>query len=1512
MVASVRTSNREEKNKKGKERNMSRKLTSNHIIRTWARPRYFLLSFLLLCGTLANATRLRHSRHLDLRSQFSNDEEFAMQQDENHNHKPVFSNCSNYAPVVKEEEPVGTVVIQVHAKDRDNPDNGGTITYSFVTAPGEKLKFEINNRTGLIRTTQVLDRDEPAREKEAYLTVLATDNGRPQLDDVCTFKVTIEDVNDNSPVFDKVAYTESVPQDLPLSREVMRVSATDIDDGNNSVVYYSLSPKKPEDGVYFRIDRNTGVIFLNKTIDKVPDYKFSMTATAQDQGENPKSNVIDLDIRVVESHKKAPVFLPRPAEPIRLQENFSDFDASIVQLKAVLNSGDKLLFELVPGTTEQTNKGNTFRLESNKDVADIKLSQHLDYESNTQYTLIVRVQNKYQLAAETTVVIEVLDVNDNIPVFREMKKGSVLENEPPGVPVMQVRAIDADGTSAHNQVTYELDNFRDLFAIDKYTGNITTLTTFDREDEDTYNVKVIAVDNSPSALFKTGEHNKGQQVFRIEIADKNDNAPHFTQAVYTANSILENANINEAVTEVKALDSDTASPVTYSIIFGNTDDSFYIEDTTGKIRVKKPLDYEKITEYNLTVRAFDGLYNDTAQVKIFIENVNDNPPVFEDFNKNPTIEEEKLVEGCITTVVAYDPDITNRNADQHIAYAIVKEDQQPLIGIDKSGCITLKKPLDRDPPLGYPMWTVIVMARDEDGSPTALRELVMVNITLIDINDNAPFLDMPYPVVWDENKPPGKITELKARDWDSEENGPPFHFQIDKNTADDEIQAKFAIRDADLFARVEFNREERKSYDIPIAITDSGTPPMTGTSTLTVIIGDENDNPMSEGSSSIFVYNYKGEAPKTEIGRVYVNDPDDWDLPDKHFAWASTHEGFLLNQDTGMITLLPGISNDTFVLKFIVTEHSTYIPRHQVNAYVNVTVKELPEEAVERSGSVRFFGMTAHDFVAPDEETGVSRKEIFQERIADMLNTSVENVDVFTVLHSPHHNNESLLDVRFSAHGSPYYAPEKLNTILAQHAKEIERELKTDILLVNIDECLFEKQYCNNSCRSYLNASTVPYPVYTNTSTFVGVRAIVDPQCTCHVYEPIVCLNGGTPLADRCECPPGLEGPRCELLGIGFHGDGWAVMPPPGQACDDSHLGLEITPHMDNGLVFYFGPMTYSPKMKIQDFMALELQQGYAVLYMDYGTGTVRLDQRHIKLTDGKSHKIDIYFTKNAIEMKVDNCGISACISLTPPQGPNELLNVNSPMQIGGTLTNLAQLASQLGWDFKPTNKGFVGCIRNMTFNGNTYNLGMPSLSRNADPGCDHGMAKAVSFGIDTNFLVAILVCIAILLILLLAVVVHRRKTDDLYKDMDDIRENIINYEDEGGGEVDTGYDLNVLRTIYDAPPIDSKIPPVGMKTRGSDEVPDICGFLDGKKESCDKDPDTNPFDDVRHYAYEGEGNSEGSLSSLASCTDDGDLKFNYLSNFGPRFRKLADMYGEEPSDEESDGVGERESESWC
>lgn len=112
-------------------------------------------------------------------------------------------------------------------------------------------------------------------------------------------------------------------------------------------------------------------------------------------------------------------------------------------------------------------------------------------------------------------------------------------------------------------------------------------------------------------------------------------------------------------------------------------------------------------------------------------------------------------------------------------------------------------------------------------------------------------------MVWYENEPSDKvITVLTAKDIDSDKNGAPFTYALDEN-ADPEIKQKFYIIDDKLFANVVFDREEKKFYLIPIKVSDSGTPVMTGVSILKVIIGDRNDNAMKNGSSSIFVYNYK-------------------------------------------------------------------------------------------------------------------------------------------------------------------------------------------------------------------------------------------------------------------------------------------------------------------------------------------------------------------------------------------------------------------------------------------------------------------------------------------------------------------------------------------------------------------------------------------------------------------------------------------------------------------------------
>ncbi|XP_044002687.1 DE-cadherin-like isoform X2 [Aphidius gifuensis] len=107
----------------------------------------------------------------------------------NQNNKPVFTNCNNYHPSMNEGERPGYPVIQVQAVDPDPIDQGGKITYSLLNKQvDEELGFEINNKTGWISTTET----KPTSRKEAWLTVVATDNGYYPSSSECSFKITIK------------------------------------------------------------------------------------------------------------------------------------------------------------------------------------------------------------------------------------------------------------------------------------------------------------------------------------------------------------------------------------------------------------------------------------------------------------------------------------------------------------------------------------------------------------------------------------------------------------------------------------------------------------------------------------------------------------------------------------------------------------------------------------------------------------------------------------------------------------------------------------------------------------------------------------------------------------------------------------------------------------------------------------------------------------------------------------------------------------------------------------------------------------------------------------------------------------------------------------------------------------------------------------------------------------------------------------------------------------------------
>lgn len=164
--------------------------------------------------------------------------------------------------------------------------------------------------------------------------------------------------------------------------------------------------------------------------------------------------------------------------------------------------------------------------------------------------------------------------------------------------------------------------------------------------------------------------------------------------------------------------------------------------------------------------------------------------------------------------------------------------------------------------------------------------------------------------------------------------------------------------------------------------------------------------------------------------------------------------------------------------------------------------------------------------------------------------------------------------------------------------------------------------------------------------------------------------------------------------------------------------------------------------------------------------------------------------------------------------------------------------------------------------------------------------------------------------VVLFAALRRQRKKEPLIISKEDIRDNIVSYNDEGGGEEDTqAFDIGTLRNpeaIEDSKLRRDIVPealflprrtPAAAASRDNTDVRD---FIAQRLQENDADPTAPPYDSLATYAYEGTGSVAESLSSLESLTTDGDQDYDYLSDWGPRFKKLADMYGGGDSDKES------------
>ncbi|XP_034729522.1 neural-cadherin [Etheostoma cragini] len=1030
-------------------------------------------------------------------------------------------------------------------------------------------------------------------------------------------------------------------------------------------------------------------------------------------------------------------------------------DQQISTIKATSPLGDpRVTYNLEEGQVPETNMPVRFYVKPNRadSSASILVAENLDYESTRFFALRVRVQNvaAVPLASFTTVYVNVTDVNDNAPFFpcpaMEVDGcfvGQVPENSPADTSVMEMCAMDLDDPNEgeNAMLTYSIiKNVRNqinlnLFSINANTGTIyTVLRSLDREAEDRYLVVVEARDGGGLA---------GTGTATIMISDVNDHPPVFTQKIYTA-QITEDLEVNSEVLVVSATDGDEGenAVVTFSIVGGDEDRKFFVEtdkaNRRGVIKLKKKVDFEKPRErtFNLTLKAEDADFSGLAYCLVQVEDANDHAPVFfPQFYESPAMSEDVTVGTIVAQVTASDLD-SGQNG--RFSYSISKEsDPHAQFLVDQSGWVVVADSLDREKVSQH---RVMVLATDAGTPPMTGTAIVVVAV--LDVNDNGPEFEVSYePVVWENTPAPQTVRMndtsllLHATDRDTSANAGPFSIRLLMLTSDaaDFNLSDFRNGSACVTALRTFDRERQKEYRLPILMIDSGSPPMSSTGTLTVVIGDRNDHPHSPGHTNFIVYSYQGVLPTTVLGRVQSPDLDDWSEKVYRFEGKPSRL-FSLNQSSGTLTIREGAPPGSYQLQVRVSDHTW----PDVTSTAQVDVRRLQQDAVMNAASVRINNLTVEEFFSSrgGEE---SRFSLLGRALAELLQTLPEDVEIFSAGDAGRRGVKAL-NVWFAAHGSPYYKAEKLHGYVAANAAKLEALLGVSILQVGVDECPYTDCSGSGGCRTEVSFSQAPVALSTGNTSLVSLSASSTARCGCRGREAVhlpcsayptnPCLNGGTcqdgPLGYGCKCPPMFDGPECQQTKHSFGGQGYAWFPPI-MPCFQSHLSLEFLAETANGLLLYNGPLGPAHAREQEDFIAVELRNGVPALSINHGSGTLTL-QLPAKSTvnDRRWHRLDIVSDGKAVQLILDQCGgalvnqlegvsgdaretdESGCRAAGETPGDQRYLNVFQPLQLGG----MKETSPHRRY------RSFTGCIRNLVVDSQVYDLASPGESVDSTPGC--------------------------------------------------------------------------------------------------------------------------------------------------------------------------------------------------
>ncbi|TRY88306.1 hypothetical protein DNTS_016697 [Danionella cerebrum] len=849
--------------------------------------------------------------------------------DENDN-TPKFTSPS-YQAAFPENVPVGTSILTVSATDVDDGNNG-FVTYAIAnTSP---VPFSIDPLTGVIATSQEFDYE--LMKRWYHLRIWASDSGSPfNRASECTVTITMTNINDNVPEFERVECNASIPQDFSVGESVAEMSALDLDE-LQQIVYMIESGN--DDGL-FAIDPVSGSITLSKALPsnyknkEMSYYKLNVTATdgtyrahpntltvhITSSGEGATTHCKETGITKQITEKLIESFRPslnaKEDEPISYAHNINqhspkfaigtpssidireDFllNRSALQINATDDDSGfngKLVYVISSG-----NEDGCFILDTSS--GDLKIVCPLDREQKVFYILNVTVYDlgDPQTSTWKLLAVNVLDANDNAPLISQSRYVvSIPENIEIDKSIFKVEAVDLDSDD-NGKFKYRLLSFTDLFSIDELTGVVKVTGPLDRESCRRHDLTIEARDQAtqePQLLSVT-------RVF-VVLEDVNDNPPKFIPTFYKI-KVPEDVPPGTVLLWIESFDFDLESGGLISYNLKNNEAGTFILDTsTGCLTLERELDFERQRSYNLTVRAVDHGKPRSLSSSCYIEvevldvNENLNRPLFSKLVHVAAVMEDAAVGTSVMTLSAVDND---HGRDGVVRYYINDGSGLGVFTIDEeTGVLNTAILLDRETEAHY--W-LTVYAKDQGTVP--LESWTEVYIEVLDINDNPPELSQPvYFGKVQENMPKhGSVVKVSATDMDKSSEGK-LEFQIlDSQRTYFTIDPKTGV----ISTLAALDREHKAEHIIEVMVSDKGKPPLSSTATVVIEVLDENDN-SPQFSHKLFQVKLPERASSDEpqdIYRMLARDDDVGPNGMVAYSLEDSYEGrFQIHPDSGVVT----------------------------------------------------------------------------------------------------------------------------------------------------------------------------------------------------------------------------------------------------------------------------------------------------------------------------------------------------------------------------------------------------------------------------------------------------------------------------------------------------------------------------------------------------------------------------------------------------------------------------------